>query len=38
MVKKGKQNQTFDVHILGGEISVGGDTVIEQEVIVLVIR
>ena len=26
MVKKGKQNQTFDAHILGGEISVGGDT------------
>ena len=34
MVKKGKQNQTFD-YFLGGEILVGGDTVIEQEVIVL---
>ena len=39
MVKKGKQNHA-DVrrtryYILGGEILVGGDTVIEQEVVVL---
>ena len=40
MVKKGKQNQTFDVLAItfwarGREILMGGDTVIEQEVIVL---
>ena len=35
MVKKRKQNQMFDAHVLSGEVSVGGDTVIEQEVIVL---